>query len=108
MSLSLEAEPVPLQAGDDGTVRVAGTRVSLDTVAAAFNAGATPEEIAQDYPSLTLGDVYAVVAYYLRHRGDVDTYLRERHEFAEAVRRENQARSPTRDLRARLMARLQL
>lgn len=36
----------------DGVVRVAGTRVTLDTVVAAFEEGATAEEIAQQYPSL--------------------------------------------------------
>lgn len=40
--------------------------MTLDAVVGSFDAGATPEEIAQQYPSLALEDVYAVVTYYLR------------------------------------------
>ena len=40
-------EPVPIHTDADGIVRVAGTRVTLDTIVAAFDAGATAEEIAQ-------------------------------------------------------------
>jgi uncharacterized protein (DUF433 family) len=46
----------------DGAVRVAGTRVTLDTIVAAFDAGATAEEIAQHYSSISLADVYSVIA----------------------------------------------
>ena len=40
-------ERVPIHTDADGVVRVAGTRVTLDTIVAAFDAGATAEEIAQ-------------------------------------------------------------
>jgi hypothetical protein len=40
-------ERVPIHTDGDGVVRVAGTRVTLDTIVAAFDAGATAEEIAQ-------------------------------------------------------------
>lgn len=99
------AESVPLQQHEDGAIRVANTRVTLDTVVAAFRAGATAEEIAQDYPSLNLSDVYAVITYYLRHESEVETYLKERKAWAHKVRRENEARWPGRDLRRRLLAR---
>jgi hypothetical protein len=35
-----------------------------------FNNGADPEALAHGYPTLQLQDVYAVIAYYLRHRKD--------------------------------------
>ena len=60
-------ERVPIHTDADGVVRVAGTRVTLDTIVAAFDAGATAEEIAQQYPSVGLADVYSVITYYLRH-----------------------------------------
>ena len=78
MSLMVMPEPVPLAADRDGVMRVGGTRVTLDTVVAAFREGATAEEITQQYPSLQLADVYAVIGYYLRHQPEVDDYLRER------------------------------
>ena len=40
-------ERVPIRTDADGVVRIAGTRVTLDTIVAAFDAGATAEEIAQ-------------------------------------------------------------
>jgi uncharacterized protein (DUF433 family) len=105
MDLSIEAQPIPLNAGDDGVIRVAGTRVTLDTVVAAFQQGATPEEIVQQYDSLDLGDVYAVIGYYLRRRSEVETYLREGQNQSEKVRRENESRFNPTGLRDRLLAR---
>src|SRR5207244_10008836 len=78
MSLIIANRPVPLKADNDGVVRVGGTRVTLDTLVAAFTEGATPEEIVQQYPSLNLADVYSVIAYYLRQRTDVEAYLQQR------------------------------
>lgn len=105
MSLIIETEPVPLRLDADGVVRVGGTRVTLDTVLEAFQEGATAEEIAQHYSSLDLADVYAAISYYLRHRSQVETYLRERRHRAEEVRRQNEARYDPQGIRDRLLAR---
>lgn len=105
MALSLAAEPVPLLLDTDGVVRVGGTRVTLDTVVAAFRDGATAEEIVQQYPSLDLGDIYAALAYYLRHRPEVEAYLEARRRQGEVVRADNEARLDPRGLRDRLLAR---
>jgi uncharacterized protein (DUF433 family) len=56
-------ERVPIQTDADGVVRVAGTRVTLDIIVSAFEAGATAEEIAQQYASVPLVDVYSVITY---------------------------------------------
>ena len=61
MILAAAAEPIPLEFTADGVIRVGGTRVPLETVVQVFDSGATPEEIAQDFPVLRLGDVYAVI-----------------------------------------------
>ncbi|CAN5621953.1 hypothetical protein BH20ACT10_BH20ACT10_21530 [soil metagenome] len=89
----------------DDVARVGGTRVTLDVVVAAFREGATAEEIAQQYPSLRLADVYSVVGYYLRHRDEVEEYLRERERRADLVRRENEARFDPEGVRDRLASR---
>jgi len=47
MSLTLAAEPVPLETDASGVVRVAGTRVSFDTVIYVSNEGSTLEEFAR-------------------------------------------------------------
>ena len=105
MALSLAAEPLPLRLDADGVVRVGGTRVTLDTVVEAFHEGDSAEEIVEQYSSLHLSDVYAALAYYLRHRPEVDAYLEERRLQGEAVRAENEARFDPRGLRDRLLAR---
>jgi len=58
MGLMIAHEPAPLQATEDGVVRVGGTRVTLDTVVTAFEEGATAEEIVQHYPALRLAATY--------------------------------------------------
>jgi len=97
--------PAPLVRDDSGVLRVAGTRVTLDSVVVAFDLGATPEEIVQKYPSIDLVSVYAVIAYVLRNRESVDVYLTERARSAAEVQAEVEARFPPDGLRARLLAR---
>lgn len=98
-------ERVPLHTDADGVVRVAGTRVTLDTVVGAFEAGATAAEIAQQYPTVPLVDVYSVITYYLRHKPEVDAYLKDREALAERVRGEVERRFPSAGIRERLLAR---
>lgn len=104
MTVAQPSEPIPLVTDAEGTIRVGGTRVTLDTVTAAFDAGATPEEIRRSFPTLELADLYAVVAYILRHRSEVDAYLAQRGEEAGALRREIEATPANQRLRERLLA----
>jgi uncharacterized protein (DUF433 family) len=108
MPLVVGAESIPLAIDSDGVARVSGTRVTLDTIVAAFHEGATAEEIVQQYPSLQLADVYAVIGYYLRHQREVEAYLEERQQHSETVRLENEARFDPRGMRDRLLARRKL
>jgi uncharacterized protein (DUF433 family) len=98
-------ERVPLHTDASGVIRVAGTRVTLDTIVDSFETGATAEEIAQQYPSISLVDVYSVLTYYLRHKPDVDAYLATRDALAERVRKEVERRFPSAGIRERLLAR---
>jgi|SRR6516225_949155 uncharacterized protein (DUF433 family) len=81
MSLQVTAAPVPLASSADGVVRIGSSRVTLDTVVAAFGDGMTPEAIVEQYPSLRLAEVYSVIGYVLSHPGEVETYLRDRQRF---------------------------
>ena len=92
MVLSIAAEPIPLRVDSHGTVRVGGTRLTLETVLGIFKQGASPQEIVAALPGLDLADVYAVITYYLRHRADVDTYLQEQEARAAAIRQKIEAR----------------
>lgn len=102
--MTITAEAIPLHEVD-GVLRVTGTRVTLDTIVAAFDEGATPEEIAQQYPTVELADIYAVISYYLHHRNEVEAYLRERERQGKAIREENESRFPPHGIRERLLAR---
>jgi uncharacterized protein (DUF433 family) len=64
--LTIEPEPALLVLDADGVARIGATRVTLDTLVAAFEEGATAEEIVRQYPSLQLADVCSVIGYYLR------------------------------------------
>jgi len=105
MSLSATTTPIPLVSDSDGVLRVGTSRVTLDTLVAAFREGLTAEGIVEQYPSLELGDVYSVIGYYLHHQDEVDAYLRERQRLAGEVRRENEAQFDPTGIRARLLSR---
>jgi uncharacterized protein (DUF433 family) len=55
-------DTIPLSKDVHGVYRVGNSRVTLDLVVRAFNRGATPENIAQDFPSLQLADIYRLSA----------------------------------------------
>jgi len=105
MALLVTAEPVPLITDADGVVRVGSTRVTLDTVVAAYGDGLTAEGIVEQYSSLRLSDVYKVIGYFLSHQEEVNAYLRARQQLAAEVRGENEARFDPAGVRSRLMAR---
>lgn len=107
MTIPLHADPVPLRVDDTGTIRVGSSRVTLDVLLADYRSGLSPEEIVRQMDTLDLADVYAAIAYYHRHRGEIDQYLRRREAAADALRRDIEARQPDREeLKARLSARM--
>jgi uncharacterized protein (DUF433 family) len=84
------------------TYRVAGTRVSLDSIAYAFIAGHSAETIGESLPVLTLEQVYGASAFYIGHREEVDRYLRTQEEHYEGKRAAARAADP--EFYARLVA----
>ena len=105
MTLQATTESVPLAVDGDGSIRIGGTRVTLDNLLAHFEAGATPEEIVEQLDTLSLADVYLVRGYCLRHQDEVREYLRERSERAERVRAEIEAESGSADFVRNILAR---
>ena len=105
MSFPLQADSPPLREGSDGAMRVGNSRVLLELVIQSFQDGATPETIVQQYSSLNLSDVYSVIAYYLRHRSEVEEYLSQREEKAERVRQQIESQQDdVSEIRERLAA----
>jgi uncharacterized protein (DUF433 family) len=106
MALASLSETMPLKTDADGVIRVGGTRVPIDTLIAAYHDGATAEEIADRYPAVKLADVYASLGYYLKHRSDLDAYLkRGQAESADQRKDAERRHGAWPDLRTRLLAR---
>ena len=105
MAVASFTTTIPLKMDKDGVIRVSKTRVTLDTIVAAFLEGLTAEEIATQYPVVPLADVYSVIGYYLHQKKKVEAYLKRREKLAETVRKQNEARFAQSGMRARLLAR---
>ena len=83
-----------------GKPRIAGHRITVADVAIWHERLAmSPDEIVSEYPTLTLSDVHAALAYYYDHRDELDQDIREDEKFVEQFR----AGAPTifEELRAR-------
>ncbi len=96
MSILTPPQPltVPLRLDETGSWRVGNTRVLLDIVIGEYHRGSSPEKIVEAYDTLTVTDVYHVIAYYLANREAVDAYLAERQAQAEAIRHKFEAEFP--------------
>lgn len=93
-SLSLRADLPPLRVDQGGAVRLGSSRVSLDLIVEQYENGMTPEDMVRAYDTLVLAEVYAVIAYYLRHRDEVRAYLKRREEEAETLQAKIEAERP--------------
>jgi uncharacterized protein (DUF433 family) len=100
-------QEVPLSASGDGTIRVAGTRVSLDSIVHHYELGATAEEIALRFPALRLADIHASLAYFLTHRETVAQYLERQRQSADVLRQEILADPAEQQGLARMRERIQ-
>jgi uncharacterized protein (DUF433 family) len=60
---------------DEGTVRIAGSRVGIETILRDYQQGASPEEIVLRYPTLSLEQVHATITYYLANQEKVNAYM---------------------------------
>lgn len=60
---------------EHGVMRVARTRVMLDSVIASYLEGHAPEAIRQQYPALSLEEVHGAIAFYQANRDAVHEYL---------------------------------
>lgn len=81
----LKAEPLPFARDAAGVIRIGGTRVSLESLVSAYQAGATVEGLRGAFPDLSQSEIHLSIAYYLDHREEVEAYLAERQREADAV-----------------------
>jgi uncharacterized protein (DUF433 family) len=70
----------------EGAYRLAGTRVSLDSIVHAYWNGESPETMVQAFPGLNLEQVYGAITFYLANQAIIDAYLRQGQAEASALR----------------------
>ncbi|MBD2410888.1 hypothetical protein FACHB389_00290 [Nostoc calcicola FACHB-389] len=76
-------------------IRLKGTRIGIESILYEYIYHCkTPEEIAEQFHTVTLEQVYATILYYLNHRSQVDAYLADWLEFSRTMRQEQQ-RNPS-------------
>ena len=85
----------------EGAYRIAGTRVSLDSLVYLFREGMSAESMVDSYPALTLEQVHGALAFYLANQNEIDAYLIEGHRAAESQHKQSKRSN------AELIARLQ-
>jgi uncharacterized protein (DUF433 family) len=95
----------PLRLDDQKVIRVGATRVTLDSVVAAFHRGETPEQIAQNYDALSLSQVYRALGYYLEHRIEIDRYIEEGRSVRGNIQGQIETMHDPTGIRSRLLAR---
>jgi uncharacterized protein (DUF433 family) len=59
----------------EGEYYVVNTRVPVGVVIAAWQRATTPQHIVEQFPSLSLADVYGVITYYLDHQQELDAHF---------------------------------
>ena len=79
---------VPLHYDRFGVIRVNGSRVTLETLVTAFKLGDPPAQIADDFPTVSVEQVNAVIDWYLTHQSEADPYLAWQEMEGERLRRE--------------------
>jgi uncharacterized protein (DUF433 family) len=60
----------------NGGYAIASSRVSLESIVIPFLDGASPETLVDEFPTLSLEQVYGAITFYLAYRAEVDAYLK--------------------------------
>ena len=94
------ANPDPYIEIREGGYYIPGSRVALSSIIYLFLEGASPETIQENFPTLTLGQVYGAVAFYLNHPQESGAYLRENKRLWEEL--ERKAEPPNAERRRRI------
>jgi uncharacterized protein (DUF433 family) len=71
-----------------GSLRIDGTRMTVNQIATLHNQGLTAEQIVEQYPHRTLREIYGVLAWYYEHKQEFDAELALEAAEDEAAERE--------------------
>src|SRR3712207_3700709 len=89
----MKEEKQYIRLDEHGVMRIGNSRVMLDSIVAGFEQGHSPETLQQQYPTLSLEEVYGAITYYLARTDEVHTYLKRQGELWEAWRAKSAPRS---------------
>lgn len=78
-------DSVPLVQLENGAVRVRNSRVTLETIVIRSQMGDTVERIHSGFPTVSISQIKAILAWYFDNKSDVDEYLRELEEETERI-----------------------
>jgi uncharacterized protein (DUF433 family) len=78
----------------EGEYYVTNTRVPVGVVIASWKRGTPPEHITEQFPPLSLADVYGVVTYYLDHQQELEAHFTRLEEEYERARLAERAERP--------------
>lgn len=90
---------------DEDGIRLKGHRMWLENILDRYKAGLTPEQIidGDHFPTLTLDEVEAAIAYYHAHMAEVDAYMEQQRREAEERERAADANPSPLQLRLRAL-----
>jgi uncharacterized protein (DUF433 family) len=66
-----------------GKARVEGSRICVLDIAYASKEGLTPEQIQDEYPDLTLAEIYAALSYYYGNTDEIEAEMSRDREWEE-------------------------
>lgn len=92
MSTALDSMLVRTPGVCGGRLRIDGTRITVNQIAAMFKKGLSAEEIAGTYRHLSLSQVYAALAFYLANRSEIDAELAEEDQLYDVLKQEEEDR----------------
>ena len=78
-------DAVPLVQWEDGSIRVRNSRVTLESLVHHMQVGDTVEDIRQSYPTVSVSQVKAILAWYHDNKADADEYIQQGEAEAERI-----------------------
>jgi uncharacterized protein (DUF433 family) len=92
MAVGLDAMLVQTPGVCGGRLRIDGTRITVQCIAALYKQGQSAEDIARSYPHLSLSQVYVALAYFHANRETVESELADEDARYEEMKRQGHPR----------------
>lgn len=89
MNITIDTKKIPMQDYLEfippSTIRLKGHRIGLEHIVERFVEGYSPEQISEDFPGVSLTQIYAVITFYLHQKTFVEQYMAKIEQQAEAA-----------------------